>query len=231
MSSKSSSLQRRAFVGGIAGALAASAHAAPARAATTRIVLADAFLLLDTYLALKPTERDRFFLAYRAVRGGKPAPDANARIVHRDRTSTPLALDPDGWVTELPTLEQLQRRDTFEVNGAAFDMVVELRASLKPAARLQVADLAATVDQVNAALITFAGGDSYAVERLTCVYFPDAGGGRAILPGGERPLPTYDFKLIGPTPYFEPRTSPQATEVALARPPSRILIAGRPPPR
>jgi hypothetical protein len=230
-------LQRRALIAGIAAAISAPALAAsallspaPARARVTRIALADAFLLLDAYLALKPAERDRFFLAYRAVRGGKPAPDADARIVHGDRTSTPVRVDADGWVTQLPTLDQLKGRETFEVDGPAFDMALELRATLAPADRLPVSELAATLAQVNAALVTFADGDSGAVGRLTCIYFPDAGAGRAILAdGGERPLPAFDFKLIGPTPYFEPYRLPQASAVALDKPPSRILLAG--PPR
>ncbi len=220
-------MQRRALIAGIAAVLAAPPLA---RAKPTRIVLADAFLLLDLYLALKPAERDRFLLAYRAIRAGKPAPDASARIVHRDGASTPLVLDADGWVTQLPTLEQMRRRDFFEVEGPAFDMALELRATLAPAARLPVSELAATLGQVNAALVTFSGGDSSAVGRLTCIYFPDAGAGRAILPGGaERPLPSFDFKLTGKTPYLDTRHPPHAVTVALDRAPSRILIAG--PPR
>ena len=224
-------MQRRALISGIAAALAAPALAAPARgwAKPTRIVLADAFLLLDLYLALKPAERDRFVLAYRATRAGKPAPDANARIVHRDGASTPLVLDADGWVTQLPSLDQMKRRDFFEVDGPAFDMVLELRATLAPAARLPVSELAAMLAQINAALVTFADGDSNAVDRLTCIYFPDAGAGRAILAGGaERPLPSFDFKLTGPTPYLDTRHPPQALAVALDKAPSRIVVA-RPP--
>ena len=222
-------MRRRAVITGIAATVALPAIAATTPARVTRIVLADAFLLLDDYLALKPAERDRFHLAYRAVRGDKPAPDAQARIVHRDRTSTALAVDGDGWVTELPTLEQLKARETFEVTGPPFEMAMELRAALAPAARLPVSELAATLKQVNAAFLTFAEGDSSQVGRLTCVYFPDAGPGRAILNGGaERPLPTFDFKLTGPTPYYDARAQPPAITVAFDKPPSRILVAGRP---
>jgi hypothetical protein len=222
-------LRRRALIAGIAATVALPAMAATTPARITRIGLADAFLLLDNYLALKPAERDRFHLAYRAVRRDKPAPDVQARIVHRDRTSTPLAVDGDGWVTELPTLEQLKARETFEVDGPPFDMAVELRAALAPAARLAVSELEATLKQVNAAFLTFAEGDSSQVGRLTCVYFPDAGAGRAILGGGaERPLPTFDFKLTGPTPYYDARAQPPAIAVSLDKPPSRILVAGRP---
>jgi hypothetical protein len=223
-------LQRRALLAGIAAALAAPtlARPAPASAKPTRIGLDEAFLLLDAYLALKPAERDRFSLAYRAVRKGKPAPDANARIVHGDHSWAPLAVDADGWITQLPTLDQLKGHETFEVDGPAFDMALEMRATLAPAARMPVAELTATLAQVNAAIVTFADGDS-SVGRLTCIYFPDAGAGRAILAdGGERPLPSFDFKLIGPTPYFEPRLMPAANAVALEKTPSRILIAGPP---
>lgn len=228
-----SRLHRRALTGAIAAALAVPALAVgfPALAGVTRIGLADAFLLLEDYLALKPAQRDRFQLAYRAVRNGKPAPDVKARILHRDHSETPLALDADGWVTELPTLDQLKRRETFEVDGPAFDMALELRATLASADRLAVAELTATLAQVNAAMLIFSGGDQGAVGRgLSCVYFPDAGTGRAILEGGaEWPLPVFDFKLIGPTPYLELRAQPKAIAVALAKAPSRIVMAG--PPR
>jgi hypothetical protein len=233
----SSSLHRRALTRTLAAAVGA-ALAAPAlaigpraSAGVTRIGLADAFLLLDQYLGLKPAQRDRFQLAYRAVRKGKPAPDVKAQIIHRDHTATPLALDADGWVTELPTLEQLKRRETFEVDGPDFDMAMELRATLAPAERLSAPELAATLAQVNAAMVIFGGGDPSAVGRdLACVYFPDAGTGRAILAdASERALPIFDFKLIGPTPYLDMRTQPRPVAVALAKTPSRIVLAG--PPR
>jgi hypothetical protein len=229
-------LLRRALLGRALLAGAAAVFAAPvlapsalAKPAVTRIPLADAFLLLDYYLALKPAARDRFYPAYRAVRDKKPTSDVAARIVHRDGSSTPLTLDAAGWVTELPTLEQLKRRDSFEVDGKPFDFSLEMRARVAPAAHMPAADLMAALAQVNAALVSFAGGDSSAVGRLTCIYFPDAGAGRAVTPAGERPLPTFDFPLIGVTPYFEPGRLPGATAVALEKAPSRILLAG--PPR
>ena len=228
----SNRLNRRAFTAAIGAALAVPALAFGPRAfAGSRLALADAFLLLADYLALKPTQRDRFSLAYRAVRKGKPAPDVKVRIIHRDHTETPLAIDADGWITELPSLDQLKGRDTFAVDGPDFDMAMELRAALAPAARLPVAELTATLAQVNAAMVIFGGGDPTAVgHALTCVYFPDAGQGHAILAdGAERPLPVFDFKLIGPTPYFEPRATPTATTIALAKAPSRIVMAA--PPR
>ena len=221
-------LFRRTLIAGIVAAAGAPAlgGAAPR---VTRIVLADAFLLLDNYLALKPAERDRFTLVYRAVRNGKPAPDARARIVHRDRTWAPLDVDADGWVTELPTLAELRARETFEVDGPPFDMALELRAALAPAARLPVGELTATLKQVNAAFLTFAEGDTSQVGRLTRVYFPDAAAARAVLAdGAERPLPSFDFKLTGLTPYYDARIQPPAVAVAFAKPPSRIVVAGAP---
>src|SRR5581483_11056084 len=82
----STSLHRRALTAALAAALAAPALAGASRAVAgvTRVELADAFLLLRDYLALKPEQRDRFHLAYRAVRRGKPAPDVKAQIIHRD---------------------------------------------------------------------------------------------------------------------------------------------------
>ena len=229
----STSLNRRALTAALAAALAAPPLVLGPRAsaAVTRVALVDAFLLLDEYLALKPAQRDRFQLAYRVVRAGKAAPDVKARIVHRDHTETPLTLDADGFVTELPTLDQLKRRETLAVEGPPFDVALELRAVQAPAERLPVPDLLATLAQVNAAMVIFAGGDPTAVGHgLSCIFFPDAGQGRALLAdGAERPLPVFDFKLIGPTPYFEPHAMPKATSIALAKPPSRIVMAA--PPR
>jgi hypothetical protein len=216
-------------IAGLAAALA-GAIARPASARVTRILLGEAFLLLEEYLDLKPAQRDRFFFAYRAMRDKKPAPDAQARVVHRDGSANPLALDAAGWVTELPTLDQLKRRDAFEVDGPPFDMLLEMRATLAPAERLAVAELASTLAQANAAIVSFAGGDPSAGGGITCVYFPDAGSGKAQMPdGAERPLPAFDFPLIGVTPYFEAHSLGRAASVTLAKAPSRLVIAG--PPR
>ena len=210
-------------------ALAASALVPGlASAAPQRVPLADAFLLLADYLALPPGRRDRFHPAYLARRGPKPAPNAQAAIVAADGTRTPFIFAADGLVTNLPSLEQLKSRATFETVGPAFGFALEMRASIVPADRYDIAALTPCLDQVNAAVAKFADGD--AVGRLTAIYFPDAGMGHATFADGHaQPLPVFTFPGLGPVPYLEPRKLAGAQAVQLDRPPSRILLAG--PPR
>jgi hypothetical protein len=198
-----------------------------AHAATHRYPLADAFLLLDQYLALPQSQRDRFYLAYRAVRGANGAPDAQATIIAPDGTRTPVALDADGFVTETPTLAQLKSRAVFETEGAPFKIGLEVRARIAAANRLEAAELALSIAQVNAAVAVFAGGES--AGRFTTSYFPGADSGRAILGDGRTPpLPIFDFPGLGPIPYFDATKLRGAMRVELAKSPSRILFGGPP---
>jgi hypothetical protein len=211
-----------------AAALAATGLAPPlARAAPQRVALADAFLLLDSYLALPPAQRDRFHIAYLARRGAKPAPDAQAAIVAADGTRTPLVFAADGLVTNLPTLEELKSQAKFETVGPAFGFALEMRASVEPADRYDLAALSEALAQVNAAVAKFAQGA--AVGKLTYVYFPDAGAGRVIFADGHAaPLAVFTFPSLGPVPYLEPRKAAGGQAVVLDKPPTRVMLAGAP---
>jgi hypothetical protein len=211
----------------LASLMAAALAPGLARAATHRYPLADAFLLLDQYLALPPGQRSRFYLAYRAVRDAHAAPDAQAAIVAPGGTRTPVAFDADGFVTNIPTLAQLKSRAVFETEGAPFKIGLEVRAQMPAADRFEAADLALTLAQVNAAVVVFSDGQPAA--RLTTSYFPGAGGGAAVFADGRSaPLPIFDFPGLGPIPYFDATRFAGATRVALAKAPSRVLFGGPP---
>jgi hypothetical protein len=198
--------------------------------AATRYPLTDAFVLLDLYLALPPDRRSRFYLAYRAIRDTHPAPDAKASFVEPGGARTPVAIDADGFVTNPPNLAQLKSRAMFEVEGAPFKIGLEMRARMAPASQVDAAELALTLVQVNAAVLEFSGGPTSGAGRLTTAYFPDSGGGDALLADGRAPpLPVFDFPGLGPIPYFEAAKYPGAKAVRLAKPASRILFGG--PPR
>ncbi|HEY1750043.1 MAG TPA: hypothetical protein VGG29_02200 [Caulobacteraceae bacterium] len=217
-------MRRRALLGGLAGLALAPAAVA---AGPQRVPLGDAFLFLQPYWELPPAQRDRFTLAYLAVRKKQLAPDARAVIVGADGARTPIAADANSAFTALPSLAQLKSKARFEFDGPPFTFALELRAALAPAERVPVAELAAALAQVNAALETFAEGA--AVPKMTAAYFPGAGTGQALAAdGAAHPLPIFAFDTLGPTPYLEPAKAAGAVTVALAKAPTRIVLAGRP---
>ena len=120
------------------------------RAGAQRLTLSEAFVMLDSYLALPPAERDRFSFAYRIMQGKKPAPNARAAFVDKAGARTPVTLSPDGTMLTLPTLAQLKSKAMFEIDGDNYQFVLEPLAAIAPAARIDVNDLAASLAQLNA---------------------------------------------------------------------------------
>jgi hypothetical protein len=211
-------------------ALAAAAAALPGLAVAddAHLPLAKAFPLLDVYLGLPPAERSRFYLAYRAMRDKRPTADAHAAIVGADGARTLVAFDRLGAVIGLPSLAALKTAQ-FEIEGAPFTLIPEIRCALAPSARLDPATLALALAQVNAAVQKITGALSVMAPKLTAAYFPDAGGGQALLSDGRTtPLPVFTAPIFGPIPYFEPGKAVGAKAVLLTRAPSRILLGGHP---
>jgi hypothetical protein len=201
-----------------------------ALARPVRVPATDAFPMLDSYLELPPEKRDRFSFAYRAFRKTEPAPDAKAALITADGTRTPVVFTPDGAVTNLPTLDQLKHKAMFEIEGPGFGFLLEPLATIPLADHIAVAELALSLAQVNAAIVAFAGPDAGSLRNLTACYFPGAAGGDAVqADGAAKPLPSFDFKTLGPTEYFEPRRAEGAVTLAFAQAPSRIILAT--PPR
>jgi hypothetical protein len=211
--------------------LAAATAVAPSAALAddNHLPLAKAFPLLDAYLGLPPGERNRFYLAFRAVRDKRPVANVQATIVAANGVRAPVGFDRAGVVLRLPSLAELKGAAQFEIQGAAFKLAPELRCSMAPTTRLDPAALALALVQVNAAIQKVAGALSVMAPRLTAAYFPDAGGGQVVM-GDNRtaPLPIFAAPIVGPTPYFEPAKAVGAKAVLLTRPPSRILLGGHP---
>jgi hypothetical protein len=222
-------MHRRSLLAALGSTALGSAALAPGLArAAPRVALTDAFLMLQPYLQLPPAARDRFSFAYRAMRRDKPAPDAKATILAPDGTKTPLGLDAEGWVVALPTLEALKSKAQFQIDGPDFGFEIEPRAAIAPAPRIAIADLAAALAQLNAAIAKFSEGAG--VAPLTCAYFPGATGAALDAAGATaKAIPTTSaFKGLGPTFYLEPRRVPATAAVTFATPPSRVILA-RPP--
>jgi hypothetical protein len=210
-------------------ALAAAAAAPTAALADAqRIPLVKAFNLLDVYLGLPPAERTRFYLAYRALKDKRPDPAARATIVAASGARTPVALDGGGLVLRLPTLAELKSAAMLEFDDPALKLGLELRPTIAPSTRVDVAALVLAMAQVNAAVAKIAGPLAMVAPKLTCAYFPDSGGGSALLADGRTtPLPVTPAPLIGPVPYFDSAVAGART-VLLARAPSRILLGAHP---
>lgn len=211
--------------------IAASAAAPlPALADDQRVALAKAFPMLEQYLAVPAAERSRFYLAYRATRDKRPVPDARAAIVSPGGGAVPLSFDRAGFLTSrLPSLGQLKGGAQFVMAGAPFKLDAEARCAIVPSTHIDAGELAAALTQANAAIAKVAGPMAALIPKLTAVYFPDSGGGHALLAGGrEAPLPMFDAPTIGPIAYFEPARTAGATAVVFVKPPSRILLGGHP---
>jgi hypothetical protein len=210
------------------GALALAAAPGLAFADTTRSVpLKDALHFLDLYLTLPAGERTRFYLAYRAVRDGRPAPRAEATIVAANGVRTPVGLDREGWVSRLPTLAQL-KGDRLEMSGAPFQFALEMRPTMAPAVRLDPEALSLALAQLNSG-IAKSGSLAFLAPKMTAAFFVDAGGGQALLDSGRTlALPVVKAPALGAVPYFEPASAATARAVLLTKTPSRILLGSRP---
>jgi len=213
-------------------AVIAAAAAAPATvfADDQRVALAKAFPMLEQYLAVPPGERSRFYLAYRATRDRRPVSDARAAIVSPGAAAVPLSFDRAGFLTtRLPSLTQLKGGAQLVTTGAPFKLAAEARCAIPPSTHIAAAELAAALAQANAAVAKVAGPMAALIPKLTAVFFPDAGGGHAVLASGRQaPLPMFDAPTVGPVAYFEPARTAGATAVVLAKAPSRMLLGGHP---
>jgi hypothetical protein len=208
-----------------------------AAAATPRVAFADvktvpidkAFPFLASYLALAPALRNRFYLAYRAFRDKHPTADAHATIIASNGARTPIAFDRLGMVVRLPSLAELKSGANVEIDGVPFQLGPELRCTSTPSTRIDVAEIAASLDQVNAAVVRFTGALSFAVPKLTAAYFPDGAAGQVVMANGRTaPLPVVAVPNVGPVPYIEPASLAGAKAVVFGKAPSRIILGGHP---
>jgi hypothetical protein len=223
-------LDRRTLLGGL---LAAGAITLPsvAWADTKSLKLGQAFAYLTNYYSMSPGKRDRFRLAYYAVRDRKFAPDLKAVVVSADGKRSPLVLERDARVAQLPSLAQLQS-STLEIDvspAAKVGLALVLEANMPASTHLDAAALAASIAQAEAGVASIAGVLSFAAPKIVSALFPEAASGQALLDGGRAaPLPTTTNWLWGQMPYYEPSSLAGARTLAFARAPSRILLSDQP---
>lgn len=212
-------------------ALIAAAAAAPTAvlADDQRVALSKAFPMLEAYLGVPASERNRFYLAYRATRDKRPVSDVRAAIVGPGGAAVPLAFDHAGFVTRLPSLAELKGAGQFVIAGQTFKLQPEARCAIAPSTHIEAAELAAALAQANAAIAKAAGPAAMLIPKMTATYFPDAAGGRAQLADGkESPLPVVNAPNFGPIAFFEPAKTAGARAVVFAKAPSRVLLGGHP---
>jgi len=219
-------MRRRDILALLAAALAAPASAV---AAAPLVPIDKAFPYLAAYLRVPAAERSRFYLVYRAYRDKRPVSDAKATIVAANGARTPVAFDHQGIVTALPNLAFMQTSASLEIDSAPFQLGPEMRCAMAPSTRVDVADLALALTQVNKAVAKLVGALSLVAPKFTTAYFPDAGAAQAVMADGRSvPLPVFTFPAIGPVSYIEPASLVGAKAVSFAHPPSRILLGGHP---
>jgi hypothetical protein len=223
-------LDRRALLGGLLAAGAINLPS-PAWAATQSVKLSQAFAYLSDYLSMAPGKRDRFHMAYYAMRDRKFAPDLKAVVVSADGKRTPLVIERDARVAQLPSLAEL-RTCTLEADAAPGEKVglaLELEPDLPVGTHIDAIALAAAIAQCEAAVASIAGVLSFAAPKIVAALFPGALSGQALLDNGRsQTLPFTNNRFYGPLPYFEPGSLPGARTIALAHAPSRILMNGHP---
>jgi hypothetical protein len=219
-------MRRRQLLGFLAIA-AAAPRVAFADART--ISLDKAFPYLAAYLAMPAAERSHFYLAFRAYRDKHPVGDVAATVVAANGVRTPIAFDRQGNVTRLPDLATLKSGARVEIASAPFQLFPELRCATPPTIRIDVAQLAVALAQVNNAVVKFAGALSLVIPKFTAAYFPDAGVGQAIMADGRSAaLPAFMYPSVGRVAYIEPATLAGARAVVFAKAPSRIVLGSHP---
>ena len=190
------------------------------------------FAYLDLYLELPPSQRNRFALSYYAYRNMHPAPDLKAFVIQPNGARTPLAMDRAGRILDLPSLADLQGPATVEVESNPGDKVglrLEVEARMPMSSNFDAHGLELALGQAQAAISKQAGLLSFAVPKITCAYFNDAGSGHAVLANGRSvALPVANGRFLAGMSYFDSVAMPDARTLSLARTPSRILLGGQP---
>lgn len=211
-------MSRRALLAG-AGAFAAAGPAAAEEAPIDK-----GFPYLEQYLKLPAAERDRFALAYYLSRDGKPAAGVKVSIVD-GAAHTPVSIGPKGRMERLPTLAQLQSKSAKVVidapEGAKLSLTLSVEPTVRPAAEMSAADLAASVAQAARGAKKAAGLIGFAVPKLQKIRIYGGAGGQAVFADGSaRPLPVEKGAAV-----FEPAVLKGAAKLRFTTAPERLVIA------
>lgn len=206
-------------------ALAMLAAATPA-AAVERLTPAGRLLpYFDFYLGMAESRRDRFRPAYQLLVDGQPYTGPVTLVDGPQRT--PLSVGPDGRFDRFPTLDQLKRRPQIAIDAPArarirTDLGVEALAPR--GAEMPVGPLAASIDQLNAAMRSAAGVLAFVVPRFGRAFFVFGGrqGVRVAADGSARPLPLGEDEPV--EPFYSPSRHPEAVAVRFPSAPARVLL-------
>lgn len=184
------------------------------------------FPYYDLYLGIPAAERTRFVMNYYLRLNDKPATGQGLYVVMPGGTRTLLTQAPDGRITRMPTLAELRDGviDADEHKESdRFSLSMELQPVVRLGETMPAADLAAALDQCNAAIRKKMGVIGFAVPKMEQVIFVGAGSGQAVLTGGKTaPLPA--FKAM---PFYRPADLAGAQTLKFARAPTRALLAGK----
>jgi hypothetical protein len=220
-------MRRRQFIN-----LLAAAAAAPSAAFAyggRMVPIERMFPHLSMFLQVPLAQRNRFYLAYRAVRDQWPVSDPRASIIAANGARIPLVFDRTGAVVSPPTLAELKSGAVVVFDGPPFQLELELRCAVAITNRMDVGDLSRSLSQVNQDVARLAGPIAIFAPKITAAFFPDAGRAVAIMGDGEQiGLPIYYAPQVGSVPYIEPARMIGARTVALTKPPSRVVLAGHP---
>jgi len=189
------------------------------------------FLYYKQYLSLRPNERDKINVFYLLkIKGGNYK---GVSIILTDQGQNhPLSLQPDGRITPLPTLAQLNNGATITVTGP--DKGVSLRMKVTPnlsyAPQMDGNALAQSLSQAQSAEKKMAGALAFAVPKLSCIYFVGAKSGTLIMnDGSQKPLTYSKDSPEGPdTPMTCQSEINSAKTVQLNKAPHQIYLGEAP---
>jgi hypothetical protein len=200
--------------------------ASAASAETKAVKLEKLYPYLDMYLGLPPAQRSRFVMAYYLKQnGGRPTGLALTLIdTGGGRTAVPIGND--GRLLFTPALGQLKSDAQIEMaapKGAKISLSMELQAVTRPRQSMETADLAAAIQQCEAAIRSKAGVLGFAAPKVKRIVFRGAGSGQAVNAAGvSRPLPMQTGH-----PAYDPEQMPGVISLQFARPPLALMLAGR----
>ena len=201
----------------LAGAFALAA-VSPAAAADRLVDPKKVFPYLEAYLKLPAAERSRFKTTYAFRIGAQPLTAPVWLVEGAARTQLPLA--PDGQVTRLPTLAQLQtaKLQVGVPEGAKVGVTIGIEPLVRPAAEMDAREVAAALAQAAAGVKKAAGVMAMAMPKLTQVSFPGAPSGEVITADGKRTA----LPMLKGAPSFTPADFPTAKTLRFPKAPAKL---------
>ncbi|ATQ43952.1 hypothetical protein [Caulobacter mirabilis] len=183
------------------------------------------FPFYDLYLGIPAAERSRFAMAYYLMLNGKPTAGHTLWLVGAGGARTALPVGADGRIQKLPSLADLKANATVDPgkrqDSDKFQISMEMQPLVQLDTELPAADLAAAIEQCNAAIRKKAGLIGFAAPKMEQVVFVGASGGQAVLAGGKTvPLP-----VMKGLPVYQPAALAGAQVLKFAKAPTRALLA------